>query len=588
MSSKEILCRSGRPKIYYLQEEENGLFLHTVTREAPAERIFSCYVVDSPEEDGKTSSWRVSSAAVFCAKVGEAASCRGGQSYGAALLLTGDEELRIDAYENVPHCNILGETMCLDIPNGAEFEEAVFQFYWRTLIPSVIERTKAAAYPVRDGYVLSTLQEEVYAGTYPDVDHEFQIKGRIGMMGRFDLDVVRRMLELQLKLMREDPEHKWRNPCSLQPGGEREYEVRRSSMDGAANAEMFLLTGNIEIVTSVWLYLAASKDWDWLKQHKEELEQVLSLVEDSMDGQGRLWSDVYYEDQVIKDGSVCAAAAFAAQAMKVMADLERIAGDREKERKYRGLSETLAQTLVREFPAGFWDGTNERFLDWIDRTGTGHDHIHLLANELPLLFGFAAPEQQAAVERLIEENLGEFQRFPSFVAARIQDYTQSEIGDGGPYDLCAAGRYWCWDFAYWAWKKQPRILEEQLLKVCRQAKLDDYLMGERYDMNHVYYVGGKNWHGAERYYEYPCVFLWNLLHVYLGVRPDMECDLRLEPALRKNGRVRLDGENQKVEYTIQDGQLSVRNLADRARTFAVCWKDVEQVLRLAPGETAAV
>lgn len=602
MDMEKILCRSAQPQIYYLIEEENGLFLRTVTTENPADAI-CCYIIDSGTEE-KTTSWRVSSELPFhvewilpgregsgnpgCEKSNISGRKEDtGSLTGAVLVITG-ECLRIDQYQSVPHCNILGETVSLDIPNGRVLEETAFQFYWRTLIPSVIERTKAADYPVRDGYVVSTLQEEVYAGTYPDVDHEFQIKGRIGMMDRFDLEVVRRMLELQIRLMSEDPEHRWRNPCSLQPGGQREYKVRRSSMDGSANAEMFLLTGNVEIIESVWLYLAASKDWGWLNAHKKDLENVLSLVEACMDDQGRLWSDVYYEDQVIKDGRECITAAFAAQAMRVMADLERRAGDEKNEKKYLRLSRRLAQTLVQDSPIGFWDKDRERFTDWVDRNSVVHDHIHLLANELPILFGFADQEQEKAVAQLLQTEFEEFQRFPSFVSARVQDYTEDEIGDGGPYDLCAAGRYWCWDFAYWAGQSDTEILEAQLAKVCEQAQRDDYLMGERYDMNHVYYIDDKNWHGAERYYEYPCVFLWNLFHTYLGIRPDMDCDLRVEPLLRKDGKVSLYGENQKIEYTICGGNLSVKNLAERGRSICVCWNGTEKTFFMQPNETVSV
>ena len=113
-------------------------------------------------------------------------------------------------------------------------------------------------------------------------------------------------------------------------------------------------------------------------------------------------------------------------------------------------------------------------------------------------------------------------------------------------------------------------------------------MGERYDMNHVYYISEKNWHGAEKYYEYPCVFLWNLLHVYLGVKADRKADLRIEPFMKKNGRVYLDGEKQKAEYIIKDGSLTVRNLADSERTFAVRWRGKEQLLCLKANETGVL
>ena len=47
------------------------------------------------------------------------------------------------------------------------------------------------------------------------------------------------------------------------------------------------------------------------------------------------------------------------------------------------------------------------------------------------------------VDALIHRDLDEFQRFPTFLSSRSAEYTDSEIGDGGLYDLCAAGRCWC-------------------------------------------------------------------------------------------------------------------------------------------------
>ena len=89
---------------------------------------------------------------------------------------------------------------------GAELEEALAAFYWGTILPSVVEKTMAANFPYHSGYVLSTLNVNSYAGSYPAVDHEFQIKGRLAMGSEVDLDVVRRMIELQFKLMNDDPE----------------------------------------------------------------------------------------------------------------------------------------------------------------------------------------------------------------------------------------------------------------------------------------------------------------------------------------------------------------------------------------------
>ena len=577
MWKKEIIYESARPVLYYLVQENGELFLkHTYDCVCENPQVEECFVVPSKNTE-KNQACRIRCKRPFQVMIAE-------DDHKAEILFDGEEEeISFTFYPGVPHCDIMGNCISLDFENGSEFEEAVYQFYWRTLLPSVAERTAGAGYPVRDGYVVSTLQKEVYAGTYPDVDHEFQIKGRAAMGDFFDLGLIRRMLELQLKLMAEDPEQLYRDPCALQPNGVREYHVRRNSRDLQTNAVMFLITGNVEIIESAWLYVAASKDWAWFERNKEGLENSLTLVEDCMDRQGRLWSDVYYEDQIIKDGRECMSAALAADAMRRMADLERRAGDSEKELHYLALERKLAGAMTAELPAGFWDRENGRFADWVDRSGVRHDHIHLLANELPLLFGYADEAQEKAVQKLVEECFLEFQRFPTFLSARIQDYTDSEIGV--PYDLCAAGRYWCWDFAYWVSQGRRDMLEQQLLTVCRQARLDDYLMGERYDMNYIFYQDDKNWHGAAHYYEYPCVFIWNLLRGYLGVQPDLDVDLRIAPMLNQPGRVRLEAEPYALEYEIKDGSFSLTNLQDRQRTFLLCLDGKQKKAALGAGES---
>ena len=154
-----------------------------------------------------------------------------------------------------------------------------------------------------------------------------------------------------------------------------------------------------------------------------------------------------------------------------------------------------------------------------------------------------------------------------------------------PYDLCAAGRYWCWDFAYWVSQGRRDMLEQQLLAVCRQARLDDYLMGERYDMNYIFYQDDKNWHGAAHYYEYPCVFIWNLLRWYLGVQPDLDVDLRIAPMLNKPGRVRLEAKPYALEYEMKENSFSLTNLLDRQRTFLLCMDGKQKKVALGAGES---
>ncbi|KAK7964198.1 hypothetical protein PG988_011172 [Apiospora saccharicola] len=77
-----------------------------------------------------------------------------------------------------PHADIHGDEFSLTFPGADSLSDALAGFYWGTMLPCVIERTAAAEYPISEGYVVSTLADK-YQGTYPDVDHEFQVKGRI-------------------------------------------------------------------------------------------------------------------------------------------------------------------------------------------------------------------------------------------------------------------------------------------------------------------------------------------------------------------------------------------------------------------------
>ncbi|TPW75049.1 hypothetical protein [Schumannella soli] len=477
-------------------------------------------------------------------------------------------EARLIRHRARPHADVTGARFALDIPGGELLADAAAGFYWDTMVPCVVERTVAADYPDAAGYVISTLADK-YLGTYPDVDHEFQIKGRLAWGDRADLHVVRRMIELQLRLMREDPTGLWRDPCAVQPDGDREYHVRRNSADGRENAEMFLATGNIAVIESVRMYIARTRDLDWLAAHIHELEGATSLVESCLDPLGRLWSDVYYEDQVIKDGRETMSASLAIRSFELLAELEQLLDRGERSAHYRARATELTSALVAPLPVGYWDKDAGRFTDWVDRSGVVHDHIHLLANVLPALFGQAEAAQTRAVAELVDRERPEFQRFPTFLSARVQDYTASEIGDGGPYDLCAAGRYWSWDAAYWSWRGDGATLRTQLDTVARQGRDDAWIMGERYDMNHVYYIDGTPWHGAAHYYEYPCVFAWVLVNEYLGVRPALDADLIIAPRVSDHGTITLEQDAYRLSWTLSDAGFELRNLADEARSFRV-------------------
>ena len=487
---------------------------------------------------------------------------------GLTVTLHG-EKATLSRLEARPHGDPFGHRFSLQIADGAELEEALAAFYWGTILPSVVEKTMAANFPYRNGYVLSTLNVSSYAGSYPAVDHEFQIKGRLAMGSQADLDVVRRMIELQFKLMNDDPERLYRAPTSVQPDGRREYHVRRNSRDNHQNAAMFPLTGNIEVLEEAWRYYEARKDRAWLRSNIANLEHAASWILSNTDQYGRVWSDVYYEDQVIKDGRVTQAQAFAARAFAFLADMENLVGRHEEAARFRRASKKMADALIAALPMGYWDVRNGRFIDWVDRDGNVHDHVHLLANELPVLFGFATAEQAAKVQRLVEANDEEFERFPSFVAAKIADYTKAEIGSGGPYDLCAAGRYWYWDAAFRGFERQNEVLLHQLKTVSAEGAMNGYFMSERYDMDHVYYIDGRDAHGAEKYYEYPNVFAAVLIDELLGLSVPFDADVSVAPHLQNFGSVEFEVPQYALRYSYRQDGFVLKNLSNTSRRYAV-------------------
>lgn len=487
---------------------------------------------------------------------------------GIAVTLHG-KGVTLSRAEVRPHSDPFGHRFSIAIAGGAGLEDTLAAFYWGTILRSVVEKTMAEGFPYHDGYVLSTLNVNSYAGSYPAVDHEFQIKGRLAMGSAVDLDIVRRMIELQFKLMNDDPEALYRMPTSVQPDGRREYHVRRNSQDNRQNAAMFPLTGNIEVIEEAWRYYEARKDAAWLQSNIGNLEHAAGWVLSNTDQYGRVWSDVYYEDQVIKDGRVTQAQAFAARAFGLLAIMENLLGRHDKAARFEETQKKMADVLVAPLPMGYWEAKNGRFIDWVDRDGKTHDHIHLLANELPVTFGYATAEQAAEVRRLIAANDGEFERFPSFVAAKVADYDKSEIGSGGPYDLCAAGRYWYWDASFRELQKQSAVLLDQLKTVAAEGAKNGYFMSERYDMDHVYYIDGKDAHGAEKYYEYPNVFAAVLIEKLLGLTVPADADVSVAPHLESYGSVEFEIPQYALRYSYNQDGFVLKNLSDKPRRYKV-------------------
>lgn len=487
---------------------------------------------------------------------------------GLAITLRA-ESATLSKAEARPHSDPFGHRFSLDISDGAKLEEALAAYYWGTMLPSVVEKTMAANFPYSHGYVLSTLSEHSYPGSYPAVDHEFQIKGRLAMGSELDLDVVRRMIELEFKLMNDDPEGLYRAPTSVQPDGMRQYHVRRDSEDEKQNAGMFPVTGDIEAIEAAWHYYEARKDAAWLRTNIANLEHAAGWILANTDQYGRVWSDVYYEDAVIKDGRVTQAQAFAAHAFALLADMEELLGRRDEAARFDGASKQMAETLIAPLPMGYWNPKNQRFIDWKDRDGKAHDHVHLLANELPVIFGYATADQTAAVRGLLDRNAKEFERFPSFVAADIAGYDKSEIGINGPYDLCAAGRYWYWDADFRASQKQDGVLFDQLKTVATEGEKTNYYMGERYDMDHVYYIDGKDAHGSQMYYEYPNVFAAVLIGKFLGLSVPADADVAVAPHLKSYGSVEFGIPEYALRYSFSEGGFVLKNLSGKTRRFKV-------------------
>jgi hypothetical protein len=72
--------------------------------------------------------------------------------------------------------------------------------------------------------------------------------------GKAEISLIKRMLELQLRIMREDIKQLSRNVCSVQPDGRRQYNVWRRSKNLKDNAQMFRITANVEFVEAMHLF----------------------------------------------------------------------------------------------------------------------------------------------------------------------------------------------------------------------------------------------------------------------------------------------------------------------------------------------
>ena len=94
-------------------------------------------------------------------------------------------------------------------------------------------------------------------------------------------------------------------------------------------------------------------------------------------------------------------------------------------------------------------------------------------------------------------------------------------------------------------------------------------MSERYDMDHVYYIDGKNAHGAEKYYEYPNVFATVLVENFLGLSVPADADLSVAPHLTGYGSVEFQLPEYALRYTFSEDGFVLKNLSDKPRRFNV-------------------
>ena len=160
----------------------------------------------------------------------------------------------------------------------------------------------------------------------------------------------------------------------------------------------------MEFIEGVYRYYSMSKDLTFVQENITAIEKNCSYIESFIEKDDLLNSHVYFEDQVIKDGKVAQAQCFAINSFRLMARLEELVGNSDKKEYYEKIALRLSESFVKDFPNGYWDPEHQRFIDWIDGSGQPHDHIHLLANELPNLFGLTTYDQREVTIQIIEAN----------------------------------------------------------------------------------------------------------------------------------------------------------------------------------------
>ncbi len=92
---------------------------------------------------------------------------------------------------------------------------------------------------------------------------------------------------------------------------------------------------------------------------------------------------------------------------------------------------------------------------------------------------------------------------------------------------------------FWGWRQDGERSAHATQASARRRAKEDFETGERYDMDHVYYVDGMDWHGAAHYYGIS-------VRIRLGAGPQLPGDPLcvgrrpgVKPLLRETGRVEL-------------------------------------------------
>jgi hypothetical protein len=88
-------------------------------------------------------------------------------------------------------------------------------------------------------------------------------------------------------------------------------------------------------------------------------------------------------------------------------------------------------------------------------------------------------------------------------------------------------------------------------------------------MDYIYYIDGKNWHGAEMYYEYPCVYTSVLITDLLGLATAGDADVSVKPHLSGYGSVEFRIPRYDVKYTYDAKGFALKNLSAKKRSFKV-------------------